>query len=244
MFGGCNIILMGDLLQLKPCFGSCIFEKPSQYYTEVDLWSIFNMNVLWRNQRHIGDTAYGDLCSRMRGGEYTSADLNTLIERMNYYNINKDQFKESIHLCARRKTVAYYNKIGLEKVSLIQKVYRINCDDTYACGEKSGQKVIKKHLYTEESKCGGISDSIDICIGARVMLRRNKDISLGLVNGAMGTITVIQCPMLNQSQLNSGDLPDCVLIKFDDKEIAEKYHDKIGDSVIIKPITVNFDGKE
>jgi len=76
------------------------------------------------------------------------------------------------------------------------------------------------------------------------MLRRNKDISLGLVNGAMGTITGIQWPMLNQSQLNSGDLPDCVLIKFDDKEIAEKYHDKIGDSVIIKPITVNFDGKE
>jgi len=148
LFGGCNIILMGDLLQLKPCFGGCIFEKPSQYYTEVDLWSIFNMNVLWRNQRHIGDTAYGDLCSRMRVGEYTSADLNTLIERMNYYNINKDQFKESIHLCARRKTVAYYNKIGLEKASLNQKVYRINCNDTYACGEKSGQKVIKKHLYT------------------------------------------------------------------------------------------------
>jgi hypothetical protein len=120
----------------------------------------------------------------------------------------------------------------LEKVSLIQKVYRINCDDTYACGEKSGQKVIKKHLYTEESKCGGISDSIDICIGARVMLRRNKDISLGIVNGAMGTITGIQWPMLNQSQLNSGDLTDCV-----DKVIAEKYHDKIGDSVIIKPMT-------
>ena len=129
LFGGCNIILMGDLLQLKPCFGGCISEKPSQYYTDIDLWSIFNMNVLWRNQRHIGDTAYGDLCSRMRVGEYTSADLNTLIERMNYYNINKDQFKESIHLCARRKTVAYYNKIGLEKVSLNQKVYRINCDD-------------------------------------------------------------------------------------------------------------------
>ena len=76
------------------------------------------------------------------------------------------------------------------------------------------------------------------------MLRRNKDIQVGLVNGAMGTVTGFQWPLLSKDQAKLGDIPDAVLIKFDDPDIANKYYDKEGDSVIIRPLSVNFDGKE
>lgn len=49
--------------------------------------------------------------------------------------------------------------------------------------------------------------------------------------------------MLNRNHLESGDLPSSVLIKFGDPSIAEKYDDKVGDSVRVKPIAVTFDEK-
>ena len=76
------------------------------------------------------------------------------------------------------------------------------------------------------------------------MLRRNQDVPTGLVNGAMGTVTGFEWPMLAQSQLNQGKIPDAVLIEFDDKTIATKYLDKVSNLVRIRPLCVNFDGKE
>ena len=34
-FGGCNIILMGDLMQLKPIYGSCIFQQPKKLLRQI-----------------------------------------------------------------------------------------------------------------------------------------------------------------------------------------------------------------
>jgi hypothetical protein len=76
------------------------------------------------------------------------------------------------------------------------------------------------------------------------MLRRNKDVPTGLVSESMGTIISIKWPMMHLEQLNDGQIPKFVLIKFDDPKIAEKYFDKDGENIIIRPICVNFDGKK
>jgi ATP-dependent DNA helicase PIF1 len=243
-FGGCNIILMGDLLQLKPIYGGCIFEQPGILGSEINFWKLFDMNILWRNQRHIGDVEYGDLCGRIRTGQHTAKDIKTLNDRMIYYYNNKQEFEDAIHLCSTKNAVNKQNQIGLSKVSKNNKLYEIIASDTYACGENINKKVLKKHLYPDEANCGGISSSISICVGARVMLRRNKDIQIGLVNGAMGTVTGFQWPLLARDQAKPGDIPEAVLIKFDDPDIAANYYDKEGESVIIRPLSVNFDGKE
>ena len=60
------------------------------------------------------------------------------------------------------------------------------------------------------------------------MLRRNLDVSKGLFNGSIGTVTGFQLPMLARDQHNKGDLPEYILIKFDDPTIAQKYFDSIG----------------
>jgi len=63
------------------------------------------------------------------------------------------------------------------------------------------------------------------------MLRRNKDVPAGLVNGVMGTITGFEWPMLHRDQLKTGQVAEVVLIKFDDSTIADKYVDKVGDQI-------------
>jgi hypothetical protein len=84
----------------------------------------------------------------------------------------------------------------------------------------------------------GIRQKLSLKIGAKVMLQRNIDASVGLINGSMGIVTEIE-----DDQLNPGRMPKAVLVKFDDDKIAKNYSNTKGDSVRIIPITVTFKGK-
>ena len=54
-------------------------------------------------------------------------------------------------------------------------------------------------LPQNEQDCGGLPHTIELAIGMRVMIIKNIDLSAGLVNGAIGTITYIQLPgVVNQ----------------------------------------------
>lgn len=54
------------------------------------------------------------------------------------------------------------------------------------------------------------------------MLRRNLSVSDGLVNGAMGIIKKIKWPALRSDQLEDGELPEHILVKFDDQTIGTR----------------------
>ena len=47
---------------------------------------------------------------------------------------------------------------------------------------------------------------------------------------------------MQRDQKNDGDLPEAILIKFDDDSLAQSYTDKLGDSIRIKPYSSTFDG--
>ena len=68
-FGGLNIIMMGDLLQLKPCHGNWIYEQATQFAAQENLWGMFGKTILDVNQRQIGCTKLAQLCSHIRVGE-------------------------------------------------------------------------------------------------------------------------------------------------------------------------------
>jgi hypothetical protein len=52
--------------------------------------------------------------------------------------------------------------------------------------------------------------------------------------------------MLNREQLNENDLPESIMVKFDDPNIAKQisFLDKIGDSIRIKAHSVTFEVKK
>ena len=82
LFGGVNIILMGDLLQLKPVHGNWIYEQPERFSLETHLWRQFKFFELNINQRQIADPIYGGLVGRFRTGEQTTEDIEILNKRL------------------------------------------------------------------------------------------------------------------------------------------------------------------
>ena len=181
VFGGLNVILMGDLLQLKPCFGHWIFEQPEILIHETNLWQLFEMDQLDQNQRQISDKIYGDLCSRIRIGSQTSEDIDLLNSRLLSNLKNKNEFNNVLHIMARKEDVRQFNLKMSELLKKTSKTYKINAIDTYADGPNASKIADKKYLFNKEEKCGGLIESLDIAIGTRIMLRRNMDTSKGII---------------------------------------------------------------
>ena len=71
-------------------------------------------------------------------------------------------------------------------------------------------------LPQHEQDCGGLPHSVELAIGMRVMLIKNIDLSIGLVNGAIGTIMHIQLPgVVNQRVESNHTMPQSVSVNFD-----------------------------
>jgi hypothetical protein len=223
-FGGVNIILMGDLLQLKPFKNQPrVFEFIPQYLCEIDLWKLFEFHDLKINQRQKDDKSYGELCCRIRDISQNSDDINILNSRLLNNLLNPDYFSDAVRLYCRKDDVKMYNDLKFQELqndNTNNKVYNLVADDTYGEGLQMNQPIDKNDLYSEEEKCGGIPNFINVKIGCRVMLRRNLDVSQGLVNGSMGIITGFQWDMLRREPMRHGELPLCVLVKFDDENIS------------------------
>jgi len=46
-------------------------------------------------------------------------------------------------------------------------------------------------MAEDVTRTAGLKKVLSICVGARIMLKRNKDVDAGLVNGAVGTVAAI-----------------------------------------------------
>ncbi len=60
-FGGCNVLLMGDLLQIEPVNGSWIFKQPQEFAHEPNLWKLFKVQQLIQNVRQNGELIKSNL---------------------------------------------------------------------------------------------------------------------------------------------------------------------------------------
>ena len=72
--------------------------------------------------------------------------------------------------------------------------YSIVAEDSVDCSATLLQKVKQKLArYSEDSThTAGLENVITVKIGCKVMLRHNIDVTLGLVNGAIGTVHSVQ----------------------------------------------------
>ena len=64
----------------------------------------------------------------------------------------------------------------------------IEAVDTYTNNADYGKKAEAKDLYADIQKCGGMLGNMKLAIGTRIMLRKNLQVSKGLVSGSMGVI--------------------------------------------------------
>jgi len=233
LFGGINIVFFADFLQLPPVKGNQPFipvtfleaKQRLGAIASIDVWKSFEYDELTINMRQNGDREYADLLSNLRVGKLTDdhyrllegrqiipglrATVSAICQRYNQL-VEEDQFPlilmPKTSLCDEVNT-AMLNRIGNE----IQKLTAVDNLDTIT------DKKIMKKVQQAYDKCGedvtrtaGLEKDLQLCIGCKVMLKRNKNVDAGLVNGSIGTVVAF-----NKSSVNNTNTINSITVKFE-----------------------------
>ena len=217
LFGGIQLILSGDFLQLSP-IGT---GKSGQFCFESDIWKqyIKNIILLRTNFRQSSDPVFQSILSNARIGQLTSYDKQLLTSRIfdkvppmtikptKLYPFNKDV--EKINLDEYNKLLIVpqnvqnsylphiaYTKINPSTITNDNKQYKeiritqdqmSNLIDNYNLYAHNQQNYDPNVYFP--NKHGPFCKKINLCVGAQVMLNHNIDVTSGLVNGLRGVIT-------------------------------------------------------
>lgn len=190
-FGGIQIILTGDLLQLLPVFNRNIeFTKGQEQDTRLIIESSEftrefnkkngNVIVLKENFRQKNDPTFINLLSRIRDGTYTEQDITLIKTKLNKLPIGKTP----VNLVSSNKSAQIINDSNVSKIKEPVNKYTAIYKDSGKDSEID--ELLVKELKSQFKQKG--IDSLELKKGARVMLIKNMDVSIGLVNGSLGTI--------------------------------------------------------
>lgn len=164
-FGGIQILLSGDFLQLEPIKEQLIYKSP--------LIDHFEKVILTHNYRQEKDTEFQTLLDNLRYNRLTTKDIELLEDASKRTN-------DGIKIFCLNKDILKVNNKYLSEIK--SKEYKYTA--RYS-GDIKYSTELKKQF---ESR--GI-DIITLKLGLKVMLTRN-DSSTGLVNGSIGQVIDFQ----------------------------------------------------
>ena len=238
-FGGVNVILLGDLMQLRPVNGNWIFQQPNVFSAEPHLWKLFEVLELKTNMRQSDSDPLLGMCNRLRIGEFTDEDVELLRQNLITSN-NEHKFKDAVRIYPTKQQVADYNNLRIEEMKKegIQ-MFEISAVDTYASGRRTGMPAPASCSSIKTNRCGGFERALTLSVGTKVMLLRNLNVSHGLVNGSIGVVRGFTWNRLKRKPDKEGELPISVEVFFDDDKVKEFYRDGI---FSIKPQSVTYTG--
>ncbi|MCP4491608.1 MAG: AAA family ATPase [Gammaproteobacteria bacterium] len=210
-FGNHNLILFGDMLQLRPVNGDFAFKNMTSKDMrtvfkncgfQVDLWGEFKYMELLQNMRQADDLSYANLLNRVRIGCPTVADIEQLQNRAidlsgadNLMDKAAKYFVEEMHcqgicLLPLIQQVECFNSNVLKLIGM--PIITIPAIDTgHDKVATKGPKVKGKSKKLKTSDTAGLESELTLGVGARIMLKKNLDVESGLVNGVCGEISNI-----------------------------------------------------
>ena len=180
-FGNLNIIVFGDLFQLRPVRGKHIFHNHI-------LWRTFSFLKLTSNVRQCADKEYAQLLNRARIGALQPCDIELLASRL--IDPERNDIPDALHIYPTRKEVDEYKKhrqsMLNENVTVVE-AFHYFCDQNELAGGE-----VPNHLIPQDDRdAGNLPRYLDLSVGTRVMLIRNIFTKNGLVNGVMGAVKEI-----------------------------------------------------
>ena len=165
------------------------------------------MVILTENHRQGDDKKFADMLNRIRTGQQTMEDLQTLENRVRPDN-HPDLMSDSTKICSTREEASEFNSIRLNKIP--GNLYQ--AEASHFCKNKKQYKpIIKKGGKIADTQ---FEDIFQFKIGGRVMLIYNISVHDGLCNGAMGTVLAVE--------ETKGKKINNIIVTFDNKETGSE----------------------
>jgi len=211
LFGGLSVVFFADLLQLPAVKGNSVFMSLSSFEAKqrigcvapLSLWQSFEYDELTINMRQSSDLRYAELLSSVRIGQISTADVDllkgrfiadgrraTVDEICNRYKQLTDDGHTPIVLMPRTDQCREVNSALLAQIGTpIHNIPAIDILDTIV-SKQTASKVTAAYRKTvqDPTRTAGLESCLQLCIGAKVMLRRNMKVECGLVNGSIGSV--------------------------------------------------------
>ena len=215
LFGNVSVLAVGDLYQLPPVLQSHIYGSVRNPLANLhgNLWKDhFKIHELDEIMRQKNDKQFAEILCRIRIGEHTADDIQTLQTRV----IDKTDSSypyDALHVFAYNQDVDNWNEKMLNQVEPNEENHVVigAIDDKK---DSTGLIDLQKGGHSSKrSQTGGLHTSLVLALGARVMLTYNVDVSDGLVNGVLGTVKGIK--------KNSSGRVMTVLVNFDNPVVGK-----------------------
>ncbi len=192
-WGGVQLAFSFDFLQLPPIFKG---DETQEMAFQCAAWDEAKIEtiVLKEQMRQRGDTTLLKVLSDVRVGETSS--LHLLDSRIGA-EFPRDEI-EPVRIYCRNRDVDSYNRDRLAALPGVVKTY------------KARDTGMPYHTEAFNKNCPA-PETLDLKIGANVGLLVNMDVSLGLVNGALGVVKAFR--------------PDGVTVKFRDTTALIEHND-------------------
>jgi len=114
----------------------------------------------------------------------------TVDEVCHHYDQLIGKGEQPLILLPKSDTCAEVNNATLQKIGT--EVIKLNAQDTLdTIIHKNQQPKVKKAydaITDDATRTAGLEKTLNVCVGAKVMFKRNKDVEIGLVNGAVGIV--------------------------------------------------------
>ena len=193
-FGGLQLVLTGDFCQLEGVNGDYCFKS--------ETWSKLNLRTVYLHKqiRQDGDLEFQNMLYKLRYGKCT----NKIYEKL--LTLKKTEFNDiqPTRLYPRNVDVDRINKQEYEKLM------------------KSGAKVLtykieypklskNKEKTMKWMKTLDIPESIELCVGAQIVILANIDQDEGIVNGTRGVIIDVK-------------LSSVIIKRIDNSVVEIRYH--------------------
>jgi PIF1-like helicase len=232
-FGGINVLLFGDLMQLPPIRGHQVFIQPEKMVPATHLWRLFKLVELTRNMRQHGDTIFQDILNALRIGELQPQHLAVLMDKVGKEPTGEFSIERALRILPTNVQVDEHNQAVLQHFrDKNTEMFKIKAQDTLVDATRNTANLdLERVTPTDINTTAGLPKELEIFVGAKVMLRSNIDVAKGLVNGLIGHITEIIWPHYHRGQLHEYDIPT-VRVDFGNNNIH-----------LISPITKSFPAK-
>eukprot|EP00035_Acanthoeca_spectabilis_P032052 m.16929 g.16929 ORF g.16929 m.16929 type:complete len:614 (-) comp5113_c0_seq1:133-1974(-) len=176
-FGGLQLIVCGDFFQLPPVAKNGEVKK---YCFEARSWSkTLKTCIELQHVHRQSDMEFVDVLARIRTGKCTPTDV-ALLRSTERHNLGRDNGVEATRLCTH---VADAEAINVKQLrALPGEVRRFKARDEYG-SDSALLRVLNAACRAPET--------LELKVGAQVMLVKNLDVKRGLANGSRGVVVEI-----------------------------------------------------